>query len=104
MFIATFITTFVLGLLGAALALVPLALWYGFVLSILWSWFVVPLGLHAITVPHAIGLTLIVSLMRPYRKPDDSKAGSNKFVEDFAAACLPSLLALGIGYVVKGFM
>jgi hypothetical protein len=32
-----------------------------FVLSILWGWFVVPLGVRAINVPWAIGLCLIIN-------------------------------------------
>jgi hypothetical protein len=99
-----FIATLLLGLLSAAFYLVLLGLWNGYVLSILWSWFVVQFGLPTLTVPHAIGLALIGSLMVPYRKPDESKAGWGKILENLAGRFLTPLLCLGVGYVVKGYM
>ncbi len=45
-----------------ALALV-LAAWKAFVLSVVWGWFVVPLGAPAIGVLHAYGLMLMLSLV-----------------------------------------
>ncbi len=45
-----------------AIALV-LAAWKAFVLSIVWGWFVVPLGAPAIGVLHAYGLMLMLSLV-----------------------------------------
>lgn len=36
-------------LLGAALILIPISLYYAWVISILWGWFMVPVGLPALT-------------------------------------------------------
>jgi len=35
----------------------------GFVISIMWEWFVVPLGVKSIGIAHAIGLSSLVGLM-----------------------------------------
>jgi hypothetical protein len=103
------IATSLLGFLSACLGGVLIGIWNGFVLSIMWGWFVVPLGLPTITVPNAIGLALIVDLVRPYRKPDDHKAGDKagwaKMIFTIGAdRFLGALALLGVGYAVKGFM
>ena len=64
--------------LGGAIAtvLVPvlavcLAMWAAWPLWALWGWFLVPLGLPAVTYFHAIGLMLLVILVsQPDRKRD----------------------------------
>jgi hypothetical protein len=45
------------------LALATLS-WQGFVVSVLWGWFLVPLQVPVIGVPHAIGLLLLLRLVR----------------------------------------
>lgn len=34
-------------------------LYSGLVLSVMWGWFIVPLGIAAITIPHAVGISFI---------------------------------------------
>lgn len=41
----------------------------GWVLSILWSWYLVPLGAPALDLLHAIGLLIVASLIRGTRTP-----------------------------------
>ena len=41
---------------------IPLSVYRGFVLALLWRWFVVPLGAPAIGVVHAMGLSWLVGL------------------------------------------
>ena len=44
--------------------LIPCMVWRGYVLSILWKWFMVPLfHLPALNIPFAMGLALIVFLL-----------------------------------------
>jgi len=38
----------------------------GWVISILWNWFIVPLGLPAISLAHSIGLSLMVNVFKGY--------------------------------------
>ena len=51
------LTYAVFGLVALTLA-VACALWGGFAASVLWGWFVVPLGVPEVSVLHAMGLTL----------------------------------------------
>jgi len=42
-----------------------------FVLTYLWGWFIVPLGVKALSIPHAVGISAIVTYLvqRPGGKP-----------------------------------
>lgn len=50
--------------LGIVLAPALMA-WRGFVLSMLWAWFIAPLGLPEIGVLWAIGLAVVISMFTP---------------------------------------
>lgn len=71
--------------------------WAGYVLSILWGWFAVPLfGLRVLSVPEAIGVALIVGAMaRPYVPSREGDTG-----ERIAMVFIKPALALLIGWVV----
>lgn len=57
---------------GFCLLIAAAAVWRGYVLSILWSWFIVPaFGLPALTVPLAIGLSLLVGFLTAQRLKKD---------------------------------
>ena len=43
----------------------PYILFYGFVLTQLWAWFMVPLGVRAIALPAALGLSAMIHVTRP---------------------------------------
>lgn len=76
----------------------------GFVLSILWGWFVVStFGLPALTIPLAMGIMLVVSYMT---KQADF---NNQDREDYQkrvniVMIVKPLVALVIGYVIKSFI
>lgn len=77
-------------------------IWEGFVLSVLWSWFIVPVfNAPALRVPYAIGLAIVVSVLT-------SKSRKSGDVPDAAEAILNSLIGcaffLLIGWVVKWFV
>ena len=81
-------------------------IWKGYVLSILWKWFIVAFfGLPALTIPMAIGLTLIASFLTAqyYHNTDDrdpwSKLGTAVGHEFFYP-----LVVLGIGWIVLQFL
>jgi hypothetical protein len=80
------------------------ALAYGWVLSVLWRWFIVP-TFHAepLRVAQAVGLALVVDFLT-LQTPRERKRSDAEFAQEwrwaasyFAVACL---LALGGGYVV----
>ncbi len=61
--------------LGLAI-LTPAIVLEGWIITLTWEWFVVPLGASAIGIAHAIGLNVLLSLFfHRYRKtPDDAAA------------------------------
>jgi hypothetical protein len=85
----------VMGLLALA------ATFNGWVLSILWGWFFVPiLGLPALGVAQAIGISTVVGyLTHQHRKTPEGEEA-----EAFAYIAAQPLFALLIGYIVKSFM
>ncbi len=75
----------------------------GLVLSLLWGWFIVPLGLPAINIFHAYGLALLVGL---FGNSPQSEKGSQKDLLIKAAAenISAPLGALLMGWIISGWM
>lgn len=67
----------------------------GFVIYKLWGWFIVPLGMQAVGILHAYGISLFVGVLMPQisGKDGDSKDGSKKII-------LTPLLFLFFGWLV----
>ena len=82
------------------------ALWRGYVLFLLWAWFVVPtFGAPTLSIPAAIGVSLIVTyLARDGRPAEKVKKFSEQLASALVRAGLAPLIALGIGSVVRVFM
>jgi len=79
----------------------PIAMWWGYVLSVMWGWFLVPLGAPEIGVAHAIGIAGLVAMMaKNSNASKDYKSLSGKVAEAFVAP----LVTLAIGWVAKTFM
>ena len=75
------------------------ALLKGFVLSVLWGWFAVPLGVPAIGIAGAIGIALLVGMLSHQAGKDDRE------IEEIIGASLGGpILVLIIGAIVKLFM
>ena len=70
----------------------------GYVLSIVWGWFLVPFGLPHISVPWAIGLSVAASIMMP------TPRGKATTFELWFALLLKPLLILLIAWVCKQWM
>jgi hypothetical protein len=96
----------VIGVLGL------LALWTtatitfnGWVLSILWGWFIVPLGGPVLTIPFAIGVAVIVHLLTyQYDTAKDERDTATKVGHAVGVTLLSPLLALLIGWVALKFI
>ena len=69
------------------LLMIPLGLMLrGFILSIIWRWFLMPLGLPEISVSLAIGVALTVSFLA-LKDASDFRSGADSIDEDeFATA------------------
>lgn len=72
----------------------------GLVLSVMWGWFLVPLGAPKIGVALAIGVSLIVGMLTHQH----SKSEDGEWVEKIVGAFLGPLLILCIGWIVHKFI
>lgn len=79
----------------------------GFVVSVLWKWFVVPLGLPAISVPHGIGLSTLILFMTndyTYSEELDSSDRNAIIMNTFLIPFGVPLLFLLNGWIIHFFM
>jgi hypothetical protein len=107
-----------IGILSLVLGVMVLAtLLRGYVLSWLWLWFIVPLGLREISVVHAIGISILIAMLtrglpKTTPKPTAEEEADPEFKarkakaskERLMAMVISPLIALAIGYVVHVFM
>ena len=81
---------------------IPLSIWWAYVAKTLWWWFVVPtLHLPPIGMVQALGLALIVGLLRThdYDKDDDAEKG----IRNMVIGALVVTFQLGhLAFVVQG--
>lgn len=87
-----------LAVIGTGILIGPALILTGFATKTLWAWFVTPIGVPAISLPQAIGIDLIVTLMtlRPRKEP-------LPLSKTLGAVYLAPIMALGIGYIVHLF-
>lgn len=76
--------------------------WGGYVTATLWGWFMVPLGVKAITYWHAVGLGALFSVFMGSRgtgnKEEDAAEAATLSI--FASAVIPAIL-LAFGWLAK---
>lgn len=95
------------GFVGVLALLVLSSMWKGYVLTVLWAWFVVPtFGLPALAIAPAIGLAMVVSFLTHQRDASKEPEGdfSARMAKSVAHALVMPALVLGIGWVVHQFM
>lgn len=83
------------------------SMWKGYVLTVLWGWFVVPtFGLPVLSLVPAIGLAMVVSFLTHQsdasKEPDGDS--SIRMAKALSHALVMPALVLGIGWVVRQFM
>lgn len=79
----------------------------GYVLSVLWAWFVVPaLGLPPLGVAHAIGLTLVAAMFTLHLSgaDGDDKSAGGLIGHAFGHGIAAPVLMLVAGWIVRGFV
>lgn len=90
---------FVAGL-GILVFLVLASVVRGFVLSIMWSWFLVPLGVPAISIPLAIGISMLVAMLTNH----DAQTNKRGIGEAISIALIGPFVVLALAWVVTLFM
>ena len=90
-----------LGILGFILAIGGTIL-SGYVISILWKWFAVPLGAPTISVALAIGLRVLWGAFCGIKWRDlaDGRTAGEKLYHTFVICVIFPLLSWGIGWIV----
>lgn len=84
----------------AVLVSLPIIFLHAFTISALWGWFVVPLGVKAISYVHAYGLALLVSVFM-----GKLSSGGKDSPKDFIIkAILINVFALLFGYIAVQFI
>lgn len=100
------VTCLVMGLWFLVLLVVGLLL-AGWVLSILWGWFVVPIfNVENLTIVQAIGLSLVFDLFASGLKAEtvDEKDPIDKMLKSAVRVILTPLFFLFIGWIVQGLL
>lgn len=83
------------------LLLIPAMAWDGFVISTLWSWFVVPLGVVPIGVWHAAGLAVLTNYFKNVNVTQNEHLHG---IGVLFVGALISLVALIFGWIAYMFM
>lgn len=94
----------ILAVLGFPVVIAIASMWRGYVLSILWAWFVVPLfGLPQLSIPLAIGISLIVGMLTNHRtgREVEKKGGLGNAIG--LSVFVPALFLL-MGWLVHMFV
>ena len=76
---------------------------HGFVLKLMWAWFLIPLGLPALGLAHACGLGLLARYLTWQRMPkseDDEDANMRRLALNFIYPCI----ILSLGAIIHSFM
>lgn len=88
--------------IGMMLAMVPAYILHGWVISLIWGWFVVPIfHVPEINIATAIGFEMLVIMLRPIQQANDD--GKNKWAKFFGYAYVAPLLILLIAYCAHLF-
>lgn len=96
---------FVGGLFLGMIGLFISAIVRGFVLVKMWTWFVVPyFNLPKISIPLAIGLSLLIGFLVVQTQPASEKSPSEAFVRTIIVSILFSLISLFLAWIVSMFL
>lgn len=90
-------------IIAAVVGLFLFCIYNAWVLTILWGWFIVPLGVKALSVAHAYGFTLVTGLILSNRGIKENK-DKEEWVSSIITWLLLPLAALFFGWIAVGFM
>lgn len=91
--------------LGAVVGLTLLGAWWGYVIHVLWAWFLVPLGVPSVGVAQAYGLSVLFGTFLGSRGLDIGKEkNSDAWVVSVITGIVLPAFALLAGWIALGFM
>lgn len=90
-------------IVGVIVGIFLFCIYNAWVLTILWGWFIVPLGVKALSVAHAYGFTLVTGLILSNRGVKENK-DKDDWVGSILTWLLLPLVALFFGWIAVGFM
>lgn len=93
-----------LGIITASVLTVVISwLWVGYVVTILWGWFIVTtFGLPAISIPQAMGMMLVAKLIGPKSPDDDDEEGfATKMGKAIGRTVLFPACAIAAGALIR---
>lgn len=94
--------------IGIVALMIISTIYNGWVLSILWKWFVVStFGLPALGIAQGIGLSLTVGFLTKNHKPTEAeskKSFAENFTEGITTALIYPSLALLFGWIYQMFL
>ena len=89
-------------------AFIALTLLKAYVVMQLWLWFLVPLGLMAVSYAHALGISTLVAALvfkiDTASMGDDNETAAKRLFVGSGSAAIVYVLALVIGAVARGLM
>lgn len=91
----------------AAITIVLGSIWRGYVLSVLWAWFIVTtFGAKPIGIAAAIGVSCVVGFLTAHYRPTpkDEHSGAEKMIEALVVAFFGPAFSLAFGAVVKAWL
>lgn len=97
---------FIIAMSAVAGLLILGTIWRGYVFSILWGWFAVPIfGLPVLSIPAAIGIATLVSfLVWQHQHHEDSRPDGQKFASAAGMVIFYPAASLLVGWVVTLFL
>jgi hypothetical protein len=81
----------------------PMMMLRGWVIMKLWAWFIIPFGIQGLTLPHAMGVGLILTFLTAHTLGKNAETMEEKIKEIVTPIVWP-LLTLLMGYIVQSFM
>jgi len=93
--------------IGIAVIIAVSTVLSGYVLAILWGWFIVPLGLAQIGIAHAIGIFATARLIAggvPQRSPEPKQEPLERLGTSFIVRIGFPLLTWLLGWIAHSFM
>ncbi len=93
----------VIVLLFIIMIIIGIIVIHGFVIKMMWGWFLTPLGLPALSIVHAVGLGLLFKYLTWQHSKNDKEEDASISLKLITAIIYPFLI-LGLGYITYLFM